>query len=72
MSKKKRYSSEEKFKIVKEVLSTETTVSEACKKYSISTANFYNWQKIFLESALEGFNKSKPVLIMDGLIVINL
>jgi len=59
MSKKKRYSSEEKFQIVKEVLSTEITVSEACKKYGISTANFYNWQKIFLESAFEGFNKSK-------------
>ena len=60
MSKKKRYSSEEKFRNVKEVLGTEITVSEACKKYGISTANFYNWQKIFLESALDGFNRSKP------------
>ncbi len=59
MSKKKRYSSEEKYRIVKEVLTTEITVSEACKKYSISTANFYNWQKVFLESALEGFDKTK-------------
>lgn len=60
MSKKKRYSSEEKYRMVKEVLTTEITVSEACRKYGISTANFYNWQKVFLESALEGFNKTKP------------
>jgi transposase-like protein len=60
MSKKKRYSSEEKYKIVKEVLTTEKTVSETCKQYGISTANFYNWQKVFLESAMEGFNRTKP------------
>ncbi len=60
MSKKKRYSTEERYRIVKEVLTTEITVSEACKKYDISTANFYNWQKVFLESTLKCFNKTKP------------
>ncbi len=59
MSKKKRYNSEEKYQIVKEVLTTDMTVSEVCKKHTITTANFYNWQKIFLESAFEGFNKTK-------------
>lgn len=60
MSNKKRYSSDEKYRIVKEVLTTDITVSEACKRYGISTANFYNWQKVFLESAFDGFNKVKP------------
>ncbi|MFP5520239.1 MAG: transposase [Bdellovibrionia bacterium] len=46
-SGRKRYSPEEKFKIVKEQLTTKTSVSEICKKYGISPGNFYNWQEIF-------------------------
>ncbi|HPJ16005.1 MAG TPA: transposase, partial [Spirochaetota bacterium] len=53
---KKNYTAEEKFKIVKEALTTSTPVSEVCRKYSIHPNNFYNWQKLFFESALEGFN----------------
>lgn len=59
MSKKKRYTSEEKYQIVKEALTTDMSVSEVCKKHRISPANFYNWQKLFFESALDGFNKTK-------------
>ena len=59
MSKKKRYTSEEKYRIVKEALTTDSSVSGVCKKYRINPANFYNWQKVFLESALDGFNKTK-------------
>ncbi len=53
---KKNYTAEEKFKIVKEALTTSTPVSEVCRKYSIHPNNFYNWQKLFFESALDGFN----------------
>ncbi|MCK5759209.1 MAG: transposase [Clostridiales bacterium] len=59
MSNKKRYTSEEKYRIVKEALTTDSSVTEVCKRYGINTTNFYNWQKVFLESALDGFNKTK-------------
>src|SRR3989338_110999 len=56
---RKQYSSEVKFKIVKEALTTDQGVSEVCKKYGVSTAQFYRWQDIFFESALEGFGRKK-------------
>lgn len=59
MERTKNYTAQQKFQIVKEGLTTDTSVSELCKKYSIHPNNFYNWQKIFFESALEGFNTKK-------------
>ena len=59
MARTKNYTAQQKFQIVKEGLTTDTSVSELCKKYSIHPNNFYNWQKIFFESALEGFNAKK-------------
>lgn len=56
---RKQYSSEVKFKIVKEALTTDQGVSEICKKYGINPALFYRWQEIFFESALEGFDRKK-------------
>ena len=56
---RKQYSSAVKFKIVKEALTTDQSVSQICKKYGISTALFYRWQEIFFESALEGFDRKK-------------
>ncbi len=60
MSKKtrKRFKPEEKFKIVKEVISKAKTVSEICDEYDIHTSQFYKWQKDFFESALCGFQES--------------
>ena len=59
MSKKKNYTAEQKFQIVKEALTTDSSVNEVCKKYSVHPNNFYNWQKIFFEAALDGFNTKK-------------
>lgn len=56
---RKRYSPEEKFKIVKEQLTTKTSVSEICKKYGISPGNFYNWQESFFSGAMAGFEKKR-------------
>lgn len=58
-SGRKRYSPEEKFKIVKEQLTTKTSVSEICKKYGISPGNFYNWQESFFNGAMAGFEKKR-------------
>ncbi len=59
MPKTKNYSPEQKFQIVKEVLTTDTSISDVCKKYSIHPNNFYNWQKVFFESALDGFSSKR-------------
>ena len=54
---RRHYTPDQKFKIVKEQMTTKTSVSEICKKYDISPAGFYRWQEQFLKSALEGFKK---------------
>jgi len=58
VTQRRHYTPEQKFKIVKEQMTTKTSVSEVCKKYEISPAGFYRWQEQFLKSALEGFRKT--------------
>lgn len=58
-SGRKRYTAEEKFRIVKEQLTTKTSVSDICKKYGISPSNFYNWQESFFNGAMAGFEKKR-------------
>lgn len=59
MSKRtrKHYTPEEKFNIVKQVLSKARTVSEISEEYGIHTNQYYRWQNEFLESALNGFKE---------------
>ena len=52
---KKKHTPDQKFKIVKEQLTTKTSVTEICKKYGIHPSLFYKWQNKFLSGALEGF-----------------
>jgi len=49
---------DQKFKIVKEQMTTKTSITDICKKYDIVPSLFYKWQDKFLKSALEGFKKS--------------
>ena len=49
---------DQKFKIVKEQLTTKTSVSDICKKYDIVPSLFYKWQDKFLKGALENFKKT--------------
>jgi transposase-like protein len=56
---RKRFSSEEKFKIVKEHLTTRTPISELSKKYGMTPQSFYGWQEQFFEAALSGFDKKR-------------
>ena len=55
---RRKFSPDQKFKIIKEQLMTKTSVSDICKKYDISAGNFYKWQEKFLKGALENFKKS--------------
>lgn len=54
---RRRYSGEEKFKIVKEQITTKTAVSEICRKYGIYPGQFYQWQERFFQGAMAGFDK---------------
>lgn len=55
---RKKWTAEDKFKIVRECLTTDTGVTEICKKYDISSGLYYKWQEKFLQGALEGFKQS--------------
>lgn len=56
---RKYFTAEQKFKIIKEQLTTKTAVTEICKKYEINATQFYRWQEQFFTSALEGFGSAK-------------
>lgn len=56
---RKRFSSEEKFKIIKEHLTTKTPISELCRQYGMTAASFYAWQEQFFEAALAGFDRKR-------------
>jgi transposase-like protein len=57
-TQRRHFTPDQKFKIVKEQMTTKTAVSDICKKYGISPVGFYRWQEKFLTAALEGFKKS--------------
>jgi len=47
---RKKYSSEEKIRIVLEGLRGEESISEICRQEGISNAIYYKWSKDFLEA----------------------
>lgn len=59
MTKKqrKRYSAEEKFGIVRQVLSRSKTVTEICQEHGIHPNMYYRWQNDFFEGALAFFQE---------------
>lgn len=58
-STRKYFTAEQKFKIIKEQLTTKTAVTEICKKYDIHATQFYRWQEQFFEGAMTGFESAK-------------
>jgi transposase len=55
---RKHHTPDQKFKIIKEQMTSKTTVTDICKKYNIHPSQFYKWQNLFLKSALEGFKST--------------
>lgn len=51
MEKRRRYSPQEKVKILLESFDRETTVTDICKKYSIHPNLYYQWKKELFENA---------------------
>jgi transposase len=47
---RRKFSSEEKIRIIIEGMRGETTIAELCRKEGISQANYYKWSKDFMEA----------------------
>lgn len=54
---RKRFSSEEKIRVVLEGFKQEIPVSELCRKENISSALYYSWLKDFMEAGKERLKK---------------
>ena len=54
---RKKYTSEEKIRIVLEGFRREVTVNELCRREGIKPGNFYSWTKEFMESGKERLSR---------------
>jgi len=60
MSRKVKYSPEERLKIVLEGLQGEDSVAEVCRRYGIYPTEYYRYKQLALKGALEGL-KANPL-----------
>jgi len=54
---RRRFSAEEKIKIVMEGLRGEIAVSELCRREAIAPSIYYKWSKAFLEAGKNGLTR---------------
>ena len=55
MGKRDKYTSKQKLEIVLEGLRQETSITEVCRKYGISSSMYYKWRDLFLRKGEEIF-----------------
>jgi transposase len=55
---RKQFTPDQKFSIIKEQLTTKTSVTEICKKYDINPSQFYKWLDKFLAGARDNLKRS--------------
>ena len=55
MSERKRYTAEEKIKVLRELQEDGKTVSQAAQEYGIHPNNIFKWRKQHLEMGVQGF-----------------
>jgi len=55
MSKRKRYTAEEKIKILREVLEDGKPISQVAESYGLHPNNIFSWRKQLFEDGLEVF-----------------
>lgn len=61
MSRKRKWSSTEKFEIALLAIKNETTINDICKKYDVAPSQVYEWKKQLLAHGANIFsNKEKP------------
>ncbi len=54
---RRRFSADEKIRIVLEGLRGETSISEVCRREGIAASVYYKWSKSFLEAGKNGLTK---------------
>jgi transposase-like protein len=55
MGKRKRYTAEEKVKILRDVLEDGKSISRAAEEYGISPNNIFKWRKQLFEGGIQTF-----------------
>jgi len=60
MSKRKKYTAEEKIKILREVLEEGKSISQVADKYGLHPNNIFNWRKQLFEGGVELFQIKRP------------
>ncbi len=58
MIKKKKWSSEAKFKIALEAIKGDITLSDLCSKYEVAPSQIHTWKRQLLEQGSKLFDKS--------------
>jgi transposase-like protein len=60
MGKRKRYTAEEKIKILRELQEEGKTISTVSEEYGIHPNNIFKWRKQHLEMGVQGFKTKRP------------
>jgi transposase-like protein len=60
MSKRKKYTAEEKIKILREVLEDGKPISHVADQYGLHPNNIFNWRKQLFEGGLQTFHIKRP------------
>jgi len=60
MGRRKRYTAEEKVKILREVLEDGKQISQVAEKYGLSPNNIFKWRKQLFEEGLQTFQIKRP------------
>ena len=59
MSRRKRYTAEEKIKILRAIQEEGKSVSQIADEYGIHPNNIFNWRKQHLEMGIHGFKTTR-------------
>jgi transposase-like protein len=59
MGKRKRYTAEDKIKVLREIQEGGKTISRVAEEYGIHPNNIFNWRKQHLEMGIQGFKTTR-------------
>ena len=62
MQERKRYTSEQKVMILRELLENNTPISQVAEKYNVHINDIYNWKKKLFENAALVFETKPPAV----------
>jgi transposase len=57
--RRRQWSAEEKLRIIEEGRQASSTISEVCRRYSVATGQFYAWEKLARQGALDALREGK-------------